>query len=329
MKKNIKYLPIVLAIAAMAVACETEVPYEPGKSTAEDCMDVRFSPENDNEFLFTRQEIEDYSIDLKLIRENAAEAVDIPVEVIVAGDCISTEPVAHFDAGATETTVKVSFDGIPLYEQQDCYIKIPDEYVDLYKADPDGTGYYRASIIVSEWRKIVKDAEVFGDKNKNNYICDIYWLVGANRFKFTDFMESGIDITFRIDGGVFDADDTKTWAGYLTPLDNYDVRDASYTNSNAPEPHLYWYLFDDATGKRPTYYLASGQKVNGNMCFHSHLYYNEFNLINGNVWDYGEWYRGIIYKYNGGSEWVYFGYDPEQINLEGWPEEEGDDAETE
>ena len=73
-------------------------------------------------------------------------------------------------------------------------------------------------------------------------------------------------------------------------------------------------------GERPVYYLASGRLVNGNLCFHATTYYCECNLIDGGVSGYDECHL-FMYKYNGGTEWVEFDYESDQINLDGFDDE--------
>lgn len=166
------------------------------------------------------------------------------------------------------------------------------------------------SVLVSEWRKIVKDVDAWGFSGVIGYYCDIYWLVGLNRFRFTNFMESGIDVTFRIDGTNFDASNPSTWQGYLTPLDNYEVRS---TDSG----YLYWYLYDDVNDCRPVWTVASGRLQNGNICFRARLESCEVNIVDGGVDGYQECH-GLIQKVNGGSDWVSFDYTDDQINLDGF-----------
>lgn len=321
-KNHTKHMLFLAAMTAMITACDNEVPYEEGQATAADCMNVRFSPDNEMNFVFGEEDAAaaDYSVELTLIREKTDADADVPVEIVSADECMKLEtPVAHFNAGEETANIRISFEGIQKFVEKKCYIKIPDEYVNLYQEEPDGTGYSMVKVILSEWRKIIKDADVWGYKGYSGYYCDIYWLVGLNRFRFTNFMESGLDVTFRIDGGNFNADVPSTWNGYLTPLDNFEVRDDAST-SGGTEPHLYWYLYDDVKGERPVYYLASGRLVNGNLCFHATTYYCECNLIDGGVSGYDECHL-LMYKYNGGTEWVEFDYESDQINLDGFDDE--------
>lgn len=312
-----RYILLAASLSATMAACdETTLDYEPGDLVSSDCMNVFFSPDNENHFIFSSDELgDDYSVSLKLSRVKTDNAADVPVIVEMAAECFSIEQTAHFDAGETDTEIKVSFQGIPKSTAQKMFLRIPDEYVNMY-AQQEGVGRYSGEVLLAEWRKIVKDAEIYGYGSSGvDYVADIYWLPGANRFRFMNWMESGLNVTFRLIGTAFDPDNTTTWHGSLYPLDNYEERDYNDDGS------LYrWFLYDDDNGQRPRWYTSGGKLQNGNITFYTNLSRNEFNLIDGGIDGY-DYCHGFMYKYNGGSDWIYFDYNAEDINLEGWPED--------
>ena len=310
--RQIRYLTLILSASALAVACgDDDVAYEPGEATATDCMNVYFSPDNEVNFVLDPESMTDgFSVNLALKRVNAELAADIPVIVELADACFEIPSTVHFTAGETDAEIKVSFPDIPMREAKKFFLKIPNEYVDLYSENAEGTGRYAGSVLVSEWLKIVKEAEIFSySYYQIDYKAPIYWLAGANRFRFGNFLDSGINLTFKLDGTAFDPENPSTWHGYITPLDNYEVR--SYTSSGA----LYWYFYDDANGKRARWTTSVGAEQKGNICFYSRADDMDFNLVDGGI-DNIPSCHGWVYKRNSSSDWVYFYYD--EVNLEGY-----------
>ena len=64
-KNHTKHMLFLAAMTAMITACDNEVPYEEGQATAADCMNVRFSPDNEMNFVFGEEDAAaaDYSVD--------------------------------------------------------------------------------------------------------------------------------------------------------------------------------------------------------------------------------------------------------------------------
>ena len=302
---------MIIALTTITVSCDDDLAYETGKPTAENSMNVYFNADNESNFVLDPLSLgDDYSVSLTISREKTDDAADIPVIIELADECFEIPQTVHFNSGEADAELKIAFPSITLREAKKFFIRIPDEYVDLYSKEINGTGRFSGSVLVSEWLKIVKNAIIYSYSSYQiDYTADIFWLAGANRFRFANFLESGIDLTFRLDGTVFDPDNTATWHGYITPLDNYEVR--SYTSAAA----MYWYLYDDANGIRARWTTATGAEQKGNICFYSRSDDMDFNIYDGGI-DGISSCHGWLYKRNSTSDWVYFYYD--EVNLEGY-----------
>lgn len=277
--RQLGYALLILPATIMTVACDDSVDYELGPPAAADCMKVYFNSENSAEYVLEAADIEAAPyIDVIVSRANTASAADVPVQVEYADECFVVPESVHFDAGEAQATLKVGLADMPVRQEKKFFIRVADEYVDPYAMDTDGIGRYNCSVIVSEWLKIVKDAEIYGYYGTYDYLGDIYWLAGANRFRFTNFLESGVDMTFSLGGGVFDPDNKSTWSGYLVPLDNYE-ENTSKTNSYG---YFCWYLYDDANAKRLTWKTSTGYTVK-NVFLGADFYDQEFNIYDGNI----------------------------------------------
>ena len=309
----------------MLASCDSDVKYTPGEQVSPDCMNVYFLADNPEKHIFASDELgDDWSIEVKMGRKKTDTAVDIPLSVEAGEEVFTVPATAHFDAGEAETSVKVSFQGIKLCEAQRLNIRIPDEYIDQYSRDIEGAGRLNTSVLVSEWRRIVRNAEIYDyDQEAIWYFADIYWLAGDNRFRFMNFLESGINITFKLDNpdGNVDANTPSTWEGMMMPLDNFSQWEGV--------DYFRWFLWDDSKGKRAAWTTEYCGIPQNNIYFRNETYYNNFNIVDGGV-EGAKTCHGCLRKMCSnsknrpvvGQHWIYFYYPSSDINLDGWGDEE-------
>lgn len=321
---------LMLSISALAVACEetNDAEYEgPGEPVVSDCPKVYFSPDNKAEYNLTGDE--ELAIDIIIKRRNTNDAVDVPVNFESEATCFNLAESVHFDAGSDETTLRISFPEIPSKEVRSFTLSIPEEYTDTYSMDNQ---VYNADVLVAKWLKIVPDAEFYGicyqtDEVNVYELSDIYWLDGQNRFRISNFLGSGIDLTFTFNTVAnyveFDAADPDTWYGYVEPLDHYKYYSATRTDL--------WQLCNDEGepikwATPYTGYEIDCARTSRTSCFQM---YSEA---------YG-WYMYFVSPYEGYEDehgwfritntkdtyiWIY--WEPELLNINGYDDnEEGDD----
>lgn len=303
-----KALSIAVALPVLLTSCGDDYEYTPGQEVTADCPGVYFPNDNETKYILSGEDLgDDWSLNVTVGRKKAVGALDVPLEVVTADEAFSFPASIHFNDGEEETTVNVKFPGLAQFEDKKFTIRVPYEYVDLYSQDIEGTGAYSASVLVSEWRKIVKDVEAYVE-DQSSYYFDLYWLAGANQFRFGNFLESGLTLTFKIvDNPTFDIDNVDTWYGHVYPLDNYLVREETDTD-------LYWYLYDDEKQERPRWTTESyGWEMKGNICFHTKD--SDINFVK-DIYYADE--RVELWKINSTSQYFEMYWNPADVNLDGY-----------
>ncbi len=306
-----KNIILMLSMSALVVACDDSNDYEgPGKPVSPDCMKVYFSSENATEFVFSPEELgDDYSLNLTVNRVGTEEAADVPVIVEFSDECFSVPETVHFEAGEESAPLKISFPEIPLREAQNFMIKIADKYADPYSKELDGIARYSGKVLVSVWKKIVKNVEIEAWDKSWNYMfdctSDIYWLEGQNQFRFSNFLESGVDLTFELSNPSFNPDDVSTWTGNVLPLDHYQTRVSTQPS---------WYLLNDA-GERFSWTISStGYTIKTNVYFRTDGSYFQILDMNGDPIGYD--YQAYVWLANTNQTWAYMYWT--ELNLDGY-----------
>lgn len=231
---NIYTSKIYAAIAATLLlgfaSCSDSDDYEPGKPTAEGSVGAYFAADNTTDQVLTA---DNTSFTLTVSRQNTADAVTVPIVVEYADtSAIQIPSSVSFEAGQSTAEITVQCDGLTLKKQYGFGIAIGDEAADHY-AVQDGTATFEGSVIISEWVKLHKVKFYYsGTEGLPTTYSDLYQLDGVNKFYVTDFLGSGTDLYFTVDGTSFTLDDLATSSGELVPYSGAETVDYSSYKEN-------------------------------------------------------------------------------------------------
>ena len=197
---------------------------------------VYFAGSNTGEFIKTDEDAPEVSF--KVVRDNTAGTLTVPLEVVRRSDNIGDIPTAvTFADGESEVTVTVTYRNLDTTPS--CELRIPEAYTNPYKKKNGSTIYAFAVyklIMVSSRGTYSPDTETETDYF-SGATSQLLQYGGENKFIWRNFLGSGIDLKFKINGH-FDAADVKNSYGEILPIDHY-IDDESGEG---------WYLATDATG---------------------------------------------------------------------------------
>lgn len=240
--KNILYVALFGLLPFAVVSCDEDDDYTPGEEAKADNMGVYFAGSNESEFVKT--ETDERTIQLKVVRERTEEAVTIPLEITRKTDNIEVPSTIEFAEGESETWLTITYTDLETSPQ--CEICIPEEYTDPYKIK-DGAARHSISIyrlkVISENVTYEIDGTSSSADLFSGVTSAIYQYEGQNIFIWRNFMGSGIELKFKIDG-TFNKDDLTKCYGGLVPLNHF------YEEPDEDDGEIYgWYLVKDADSK--------------------------------------------------------------------------------
>ena len=224
-----------LLLTLPLAACHDDEGYTAGPEPATTGLGVYFPASNPVEFLRTDEDEKTVSFTLR--RDDTQGTLSVPLELRSKTDNISTvQQSVTFADGQAEAQVQVSYTGLDTAPA--CTLAVPDAYTNPYRTK-DGMSVYSFSVYrlvtVSNYVEQTiypsSSSYIFGHPESS-----IAQYQGANKFLWRNFLGSGIDLKFRIDGH-FDADNVYNCYGSLVPLDHAE----SDTEG--------WYLTVDEQGK--------------------------------------------------------------------------------
>lgn len=304
MKINAFFYMAVIGLGLGLSSCSDDE-YQRGEEPVPYNMTAYFSANNKAEYVFTPEDVAKSStLQLEVKRLQSDDAASIPVIVVDKDDIFKIPATVEFKAGESTATLNVEYAGIEEKKLCKFSIRLDENFTDPYKK-VEGSDVYAASVYVSSWRQITKNVQFWFtniNDNYNNKIfhnANFYQLEGQNRFRFEDYLGSGIDMQFTIvptkANITFSATDPNTWVGRLEPVSNYmdggTVAIGSY----------WWFMQDDtsfATWKLPLFDTTVNY-IN----FYSN-YMSEFNYVSGggkqmtdNIWIDNKSYRYAIVNF--------------------------------
>lgn len=126
------YLFGLMAAAMTFTACgEYEDDYTPGSAEKDGHAVVYFPADAQNDIVLG---VDDKELTVKIAREDAAEALEVPLRVGTAsGEYFSVPSSVKFEAGEAETEITVGVsDELPMFETRNLSITVPEDYRVLY-----------------------------------------------------------------------------------------------------------------------------------------------------------------------------------------------------
>lgn len=272
-------------------------------------MTAYFSANNKAEYIFTPEDVaESSTLQLEVKRLQSDDAASIPVIVVDKDDIFKIPATVEFEAGESTATLNVEYAGIEEKKLCKFSIRLDENFIDPYKK-VEGSDVYAASVFVSNWRQISKNVQFWFTNINDKYNSKIfhnanfYQLEGQNRFRFEDYLGSGIDMQFSIvptkANITFSATDPNTWQGRLEPLSNY--MDGGQVALNGVYYNCWWFMKDAssfASWKLPVLDVT----VNYVNFFSNYM--SEFNYVSGggkqmtdNIWLEGKSHRFAILNF--------------------------------
>ena len=255
MKRTIYKIMYAMVAMILATACDdkNDINYEPGKPTANGSMAVYFDDSNPTEFIF--QPGEATEVEIGVSRLNGTEtAAEVPL-VVTADEGLSVPATASFAAGESTATIKVTFGNLEESKKYNLKLTVPEEYADHYTTKPGATAY-SGYIMVAAWESISDNVKMKWTTKgvTSEFTTSLQQLGDTNRFRFPNFLNSGVDYIFTI------GSNSTAFSGYnsITTYANYEP----YEGTEAKGA----YLFDDATQSYPTWTVADGTIEVADIC---------------------------------------------------------------
>lgn len=294
--KNI-YLTLLILAGCLLAGCSDDDKYTPGDPTPADCMNVYFLASNVSNYMLTPEEMAaNPSITLHMTRELATEAVAVPIVVEYKDEGLQVPSAVQFAAGQQNADLVIDFPTIEKFKTYKFSVRVADPYANHYAFSLQGCDRLTGSVFVTEWETVIQDARfyLYYDYDFDQYYANIEHLMGMNKFRFVNFLNTGHDLTFSLDNAEFSSDDRATWTGEIIPLSH-----AKYEDDNSM-----WYLVDDA-GEFVTWnFDQHGVDLSG-MGFWNETGYNTIDLSQSTGNGYMTSY---LYYANGSEGWDYVMY---------------------
>lgn len=308
MKINTFFYMAVICLGLGLSSCSDDE-YQRGEEPVPYNMTAYFSANNKAEYIFTPEDVaESSTLQLEVKRLQSDDAASIPVIVVDKDDIFKIPATVEFEAGESTATLNVEYAGIEEKKLCEFSIRLDENFIDPYKK-VEGSDVYAASVFVSNWRQISKNVQFWFTNINDKYNSKIfhnanfYQLEGQNRFRFEDYLGSGIDMQFSIvptkANITFSATDPNTWQGRLEPLSNY--MDGGQVALNGVYYNCWWFMKDAssfASWKLPVLDVT----VNYVNFFSNYM--SEFNYVSGggkqmtdNIWLEGKSHRFAILNF--------------------------------
>ncbi len=262
---SILYMFVAMIVAASFTACSDDDNYEWANKVSADNPGVYFAASNQGSVLLTPEEYAaKQSVTVTLKRLNTNGDLAVPVVIDDADKVFSIPTVANFKAGEAETTIEVACPGMEMSRPYSFIVHIDEAYSNPY-AKTDGAPTYKYQATLIRWVKISEATFVWDGGEFSDSKSDIYWLEGQNRFRFNNFLGSGIDWEFYIlasdpvDSSVhseayFNPKDRSTWHGIPYPYTNWMMD---------PEGLTCWYLMKDVAKGEYAKWYPDGEEFSG------------------------------------------------------------------
>jgi hypothetical protein len=299
------YIYSSLTLLGLALtACGDDYEYQPGNQVDENCMTVYFTDSNEAITMLTDEEYAaNPTITLEVARLKTDQAATVPVIVDSKDDALTIPSSVEFAAGQATTSLVITIGDIDAAETRSFSIHFPEEYVNPYK-ELNGSDKFIGSVLIAKWVKAIENIRNTMMNDSEEYVqsdtySDLYWLQGLNQYRITNFLGSGITLTFSLgnsNDNVYDVADMSTWHGTMDPLDHCYYRTYS------------WYLRDDddnnATWTTDSYYPGIKRMA---------IYYG-YDYGYGHFWyfgpsmsdeEYGAWLRTYVTFADGTASYCY------------------------
>ena len=220
---------LTLALAA----CSDDDNYTPGEPTAAGAVGAYFDSTNSTDFILTPDQ---ESIELTVSRNKTESAVEVPITATGdAATAVEVPATVSFAAGESTQTLTIGVKGLETKKQYTLNLAIGESQADHY-AIQDGTTAFSCTVAVSEWKKLKENIQFYYYSpylGLPSVYSDLWQLDGVNNFYLTNFLGSGTDFYFTLNGTQIDFNDPATFTGEVVPVEGkgatvYDYGDYGY-----------------------------------------------------------------------------------------------------
>jgi len=201
--------------------CSSEQsPYVPAEPVSVLSVGAYFPSSNKSEII--KADTDEKSFEVTVKRERTDNAVSIPIEVVSKTDNISIPSTVEFAAGEEETSITLSYTDLETTPKFD--IRLKEEYTNPYKIKEGSMEFagnvFRLNLISDN--VIMKDYDSSSGYTTifKDIVTSIYQMGNENKFIWRNFLGSGIDLKFKIDG-TFNSEDVFKSSGSVVPLNHY------------------------------------------------------------------------------------------------------------
>jgi len=233
MKMN-RFLIFVSLMFGM-VACDDDSSFAPGHEPGNEAAHAYFASGYEAVYLYGEMPLED-TISLAVVRQGSLDELTLPIVVDRADTALHIPESVTFEAGQDTAWLNIASPYVEFTRSYDFSLRIPDAYADPYTVK-EGTTCLESAVLWSEWT-VLADTVLFYSSFPTQG-CKIENLRGRNRFRFTNFLNSGHPLEFSVKcDGDFDSRDLTNNVGEINPLNNYYYGSSLwyYTNGGDYDP---------------------------------------------------------------------------------------------
>lgn len=213
---------------AATTSCSDNDNYEPGPAPDPDCMSVFFVSSGSSVYEFMADDVPSIPVTVK--RGISDQAASVPLNITTSVEGGFTVPaVAEFAAGQSSTVIDIDCSALPAKIPATITLSIPEEYVNVYSAGSPEISF--TATILGSWELWAKDVVFAFSSVYAPVTSDIYSIEGSGKYKIVNFLNSGLDFQFSVDGY------------HVVPLTNFiTYNDAYETDEDA---YNCWLLYNE------------------------------------------------------------------------------------
>ena len=278
MKLQLKHSAWLLTgiFAAFLSACSSDDfdydDYMPGTDVPEGSPQLYFDASNESTYLFTGDD--NRTFDITIARIDSTDAVSERL-ILTGGDgYVSVPDTVRFSAGERTATIAVDCTALPTKTTVNFTLSFESGISTPYGA---GSDTYQAKVTMSGDWVILADDVIYQycttsneDKWEPTFNQKLYQLEGTERFKFENFLNSGVDFVFSLGNG--GRDDNRT----IVPERNF----VSWSRFNDTDQYGCWWLFDEDSNSYPQW------SPDGNEPTIAYMLFYDTDSSNGYVYTY-------------------------------------------
>lgn len=253
MKLNYKSFILVLA-TLIAGGCSDKTEWTPGPEV-EQTMGVYFDALSSYDYVFTPGD--DMSLSFNISRINSDEPATVPIKVLSAPQGVVIPENVAFNAGQETVKVVLDLTDLPIKTNDKIKLEIDPAYSFIYSK---GTSTLTLGVTYSDWELLADNVRVKYTNYSNvetypSTTCQLRVLEGTDKMKFTNFMDSGVDLYFTLKQTSLTYPTIVPYKNvqYIDADSNYlDVNDKNITDWENYD----WYLYDEFNVTWPQWYIG-------------------------------------------------------------------------